>query len=46
MGFEILEKAIEQHDVWSPWLAVMPVYEPLRSDPRCKTLIEKMNLDK
>ncbi|MBN2320991.1 MAG: protein kinase [Acidobacteria bacterium] len=44
-GIEWFEKAIDRHD----WLIVttynFPIYDPLRSHPRYKALLRKMNLE-
>lgn len=42
--FEWLEKAIEDRDPVMPLIRVIPEYESLKSDPRYKTLMKKMNL--
>jgi tetratricopeptide (TPR) repeat protein len=43
-AFECLGKAIEQHDPMMVNLNCEPFYDKLRSDPRCRALLRKMNL--
>ena len=38
-----LEKAYEEHDPSLPYIS-LPIYDPLRSDPRFQDLLRKMNL--
>jgi tetratricopeptide (TPR) repeat protein len=44
-AFEWLEKAYEERDQQMAWLKVLPLFSPLRSDPRFKTMLKKMNLE-
>ncbi|MBA7656831.1 hypothetical protein ES703_64758 [subsurface metagenome] len=44
-AFEWLEKAYEEHDVYLSQLKVFPLFDSLRSDPRYKALLKKMNLE-
>ena len=44
-AFECLEKAYEEHDVYLSQLKVFPLFDSLRSDPRYKALLKKMNLE-
>lgn len=41
-AFQML--AYEPHHAWVPWAAVMPIWEPLRADPRFEEFLEKLNL--
>ncbi len=47
-GFEWMDKAVEERDVWLRYLKTIPLYDLLnvRSDPRYLALLKKMNLDK
>jgi len=42
-AFEWLERAYQEHD-WIGTLKVAPVWDPLRSDPRFQTLLQKVGL--
>jgi hypothetical protein len=42
-AFQWLRKAIEEHDYEADWIAVSPIYDPLRSDPRFQDLLRRMN---
>jgi serine/threonine protein kinase/Tfp pilus assembly protein PilF len=44
-AFEWLEKAYEERDVYLSQLKVFPLFDSLRSDPRYKALLKKMNLE-
>ena len=44
-AFEWLEKAYEEHEVYLSLLKVIPLLDSLRSDPRYKALLKKMNLE-
>jgi tetratricopeptide (TPR) repeat protein len=44
-GFEWLEKAYEVRDQQIAWAKVHPAFDPLRSDPRFKAMLKKMNLE-
>jgi TolB-like protein/Tfp pilus assembly protein PilF len=39
-----LEKAIAQHDPNTPYANCLPIWDPVRSDPRFQDLLRKMNL--
>ncbi|MBN2214893.1 MAG: helix-turn-helix domain-containing protein [Bacteroidales bacterium] len=36
----------EPHHVWIPWIAVMPLWKPLYTDPRHAAFVNKLNLPK
>jgi len=44
-AFSCLEKAFEQRDASLVWSKVAPECDPLRSDPRFKNLLRRMNLN-
>jgi hypothetical protein len=44
-GFMWLEKAFEQLDYNLTFLKTNPFYDNIRSDPRFKAILKKMNLD-
>ncbi len=44
-GFMWLEKAFEQRDYQMTFLKTNPYYDNIRSDPRFKAILKKMNLD-
>jgi len=44
-GFIWLDKAYEEHDSWMCYLKVEPQLDSVRSDPRFKVLLKKMNLE-
>ena len=44
-AFEWLEKAYEERGEYLPQLKVYPLFDSLRSDPRYKALLKKMNLE-
>ena len=43
-AFEWLGKAYEGRSPWMGWLKAEPKFDPLRSDPRFKTLLHQLNL--
>ena len=45
-GIEWLQKAYEKHDFFLRYLKVERTFDSVRSDPRCKTILQKMNLEK
>jgi TolB-like protein len=46
LAFEWLEKAYKTHEVEMYWLKVEPPFEPIRSDPRYQTIIDKAGFPK
>ena len=44
-AFDWLEKAVDERDGFILHLHIDPVYDPLRSHPRYKALLRKMNLE-
>lgn len=44
-AFSLLEKAYSERDNKLQYLKVAPAWDPLRSDPRFKALLKRMNLD-
>jgi tetratricopeptide (TPR) repeat protein len=44
-AFEWLERAIEEQDVQAPWYKNYNMFKSMRSDPRFKTIVKKMNLE-
>jgi serine/threonine protein kinase/Tfp pilus assembly protein PilF len=45
-GFEWLEKAYDDHDLWLRQINVEPAFDSVRSDPRFKALLKKVGLEK
>ncbi len=43
-AFEWLERARQEHDPWLVWLAVDPVFDPLRPDARFTNLLKSLHL--
>ena len=43
-AFEWLEEAFKQHNNELPWIGVVPLFDPLRSDVRFRSLLRRMNL--
>ena len=39
-----LEKAYDDRDPSMPYIGCMPIFDPLRSEPRFQALLRKMNL--
>jgi tetratricopeptide (TPR) repeat protein len=44
-GFEWLEKAYQERDMWVAHMNVDPFYATFRSDPRFTAMLKKMNLE-
>lgn len=44
-AFEYLEKAYEERNGYLTLLNVDPVFDPLRADPRFKSLLKRVGLD-
>ncbi len=40
----LLEKAFEVHDPSLPYIALCPVWDPVRSEPRFQDFLRRMNL--
>jgi serine/threonine protein kinase/tetratricopeptide (TPR) repeat protein len=45
LGFQWLEKAYEERDVWTAYIKIDFLLDSVRTDPRFKALLKKMNLD-
>ncbi len=45
-GFEWLDRAYEENDIWLSWLKVGYGYDWVRSDPRYVAMVKKVGLDK
>lgn len=43
-AFAELDKALAQRDSWIKWIKSDPMFDPLRDDPRFKTILKRMNL--
>jgi serine/threonine protein kinase/Flp pilus assembly protein TadD len=43
-AFELLNRAYDEHSGWLPWMAVDPMLDELRSDPRFNSVIERLGL--
>jgi serine/threonine-protein kinase len=43
-AFEWLDKSIQEHSFYTPFLKVFPEYDPLRNDPRFEVLLKKVGL--
>ena len=43
-AFFWLNRAVDQHSIWAPNIAVNPQLDPIRSDARFKALLRRMNL--
>jgi hypothetical protein len=41
---DFIEKAFAAHNPSLPYIAIDPIYDPLRSDPRFQDLLRRMNL--
>ena len=44
-SFDLLDKGVDEHDATSFLFHLNPMYDPLRSHPRYKALLKKMNLE-
>ncbi len=45
-AIDFLERAVEARSQWLIWLKMDRVYDPLRSEPRFKALMKKLNFDR
>jgi TolB-like protein/Tfp pilus assembly protein PilF/tRNA A-37 threonylcarbamoyl transferase component Bud32 len=45
-GFELLDEAYEDNDMWLSWLKIDPLYDSVRSDSRYTAMLKKMGLEK
>lgn len=43
-AFAELDIALAQRDSWIKWIKSDPMFDPLRDDPRFKTILKRMNL--
>ena len=43
-AFEWLDRAFEERSSWLAWIKVEPRFDPIRSDPRFATLLQRMGL--
>jgi len=43
-AFAWLERGYEQRDTWMSWLAIEPVFDNLRDDPRFDSLLQRVGL--
>ena len=44
-GFDWMNKAYQELDYWLNWLKIEPTLNEVRSDPRFKALLEKLNFE-
>ncbi len=45
LGFQWLEKAYEERDVWTAYIKIDFLLDSVRTDPRFKAILKKMNLE-
>jgi tetratricopeptide (TPR) repeat protein len=45
-AFELLEKAVDERELKMIHLHIDPLFDPLRSHPRYRALLRRMNLDR
>jgi TolB-like protein/lipoprotein NlpI len=43
-ALEFLDKSVQEHSFYTPFLKVLPEYDPLRNDPRYEVLLKKVGL--
>jgi len=43
-AFEMFEAACNERSIWLIWMNVAPVFDPIRDDPRFKSLVERLHL--
>jgi tetratricopeptide (TPR) repeat protein len=44
-GFELLDRAYDEHDQWLSMLIPLPIFDTIRSDLRYTQVLKKMNLE-
>ncbi len=44
-GFDWLERAVDDHDDWTAFIIADTTFDPVRSHPRYRALLRKMNLE-
>ncbi len=44
-GFQMLDRALEEHDTWMRLLKIDPIFDSVRSDPRFKAILRKAGLE-
>jgi hypothetical protein len=45
LALQFLEKAYANREVEMYWLKVVPIFDPLRKDPRFQLILKKVGLD-
>jgi hypothetical protein len=43
-ALDCLVRALEQRDPNMPYISCMPIFDPLRAEPRFRALLRRMNL--
>jgi hypothetical protein len=44
LALDWLEKACDEHEPNMPYISCMPIFDPLRSEPRFQALLRRVNL--